>query len=311
MKKLLLKYWFIWLIGAGSFLSSLYAYAPYFVVEVKNPFIMTAKEWIEEPVRPVIQNNQKNLMIPGYENTALSIRITYSQKQPAKGSIILLHGIRSDKNSLIAQENYFSRQGFNTIAMDLRGHGNSQGEYCTYGFKEKKDVSALIDFILKKTDLQTPIGIFGHSLGGAVALQALAYDKRLEFGIIESSYSDFSKITSDYNDYYAGFSAELWTQDLLERSGKIAGFDPQKINPAESCKKITQAVFIAHGTEDQKVNPKYAKINFINLSSKKKVFYPVEKAHHNDVWETGGKAYHQAILHFIDQVISQEEKSQS
>jgi len=303
MRKTLLRYWFIW-VGLGSiFMSSLYAYIPYFVVEVKNPIIMSAKYLIDDQsISSHKKDNHKNITVTSFDNTLISGKISKSKIQPARAYIILLHGIRSDKNMMIAQEDFFTKNGFNTLSIDLRGHGLSGGEYCTYGFKEKKDISAVIDFLQKEKNWKKPIGIFGHSLGGAVALQAMAYDPRISFGIIESTYSNFSKISSDYSEYYTGLTSDLLNEDILERSAEIAGFKPDKVNPSEYCTQITQPVFIVHGKEDQKIKPDYAHENFSKLSSSYKELLFVEKAHHNDIWQVGGDKYHKKILNFLSKI---------
>jgi len=40
-----------------------------------------------------------------------------------------------------------------TILVDSRAHGQSEGEYCTYGFYERDDISKIIDFIQTKQPL--------------------------------------------------------------------------------------------------------------------------------------------------------------
>ena len=302
MKRFLIKYWYGWIGIFSVFISSIYAYAPYFVVEIKNPIIMTAKEMMDETPQKLKKNEKhEDILIKSFDNTNLSTTLSYSQTMPAKAMIILLHGIRSDKNSLSKPQDFFNKEGFNTLAVDLRAHGKSGGEYCTYGAKEKKDISAIIDYLIKEKKWTGSIGIYGHSLGGAIALQSMAYDPRIAFGIIESSYSDFKKITSDYSDYYAGFSSDFLNDDIVDRSAEIAGFDPDKVNPKDYCSKITQDILIVHGNQDPKVKPQYAKENFRNLSSRHKELYFVSGAHHNDVWEKGGEKYHRKILQFIAQ----------
>lgn len=293
------KYYFAVLILGVVFLSSLYAYAPYFVVEVKNPLIMTAKELMEDGNRENGLHKKSDFYFTANDGISINVRFSPSSKKKTRGNIILLHGIRSDKNSLSDREKYFNKQGFNTFAMDLRGHGKSGGEYCTYGYKEKEDVKKLVDYLSQKNQPDLPLGIYGHSLGGAVAIQALAIDKRIDFGIIESTYSDFTKITSDYSEYYTGLRFESLHADLLERSGELAGFVYDKVNPKDYCSLISQPVLMVHGAEDEKIKPSYALENYKRLPSLKKDIYIVPKAHHNDIWQIGGNKYHEKILQFI------------
>jgi len=302
MKRFLIKYWYGWIGLFSVFVSSIYAYAPYFVVEINNPIIMTAKEMMDETPQIIIQREKhEDIFIKTFDDTKISATLSFSQTKPAKATIILLHGIRSNKNSLSKSQDFFNNEGYNTLAVDLRAHGKSGGEYCTYGAKEKKDISAVIDFLIKEKKWMGPIGIYGHSLGGAIALQSMASDRRISFGIIESSYSNFKEITADYSNYYTGFSLEFLNTDIVDRSAEIAEFNPNKVNPKDYCSKITQDILIVHGNQDPKVNPEYAQENFRNLSSQHKELYFVKGAHHNDVWEKGGKKYHRKILQFINQ----------
>jgi pimeloyl-ACP methyl ester carboxylesterase len=299
MKKKKYIYYSAGFVLTAIFMSSLYAYAPYFVVQVKNPFIMTAKDILdEEQPLPSAQENSDEFYYKGADDIIINGRLSYAKKTPADGTVILLHGIRSDKNSLADRELFFNNHGYNTISIDLRGHGKSEGEYCTYGYKEKEDIIKLIDWIIAK-NLKTPIGIYGHSLGAAIAIQAMAVDKRIQFGIIESTYSDFTKITSDYSDYYTGFRFDFLNSDLLERSAEIAGFYSDKVNPVDYCSMIDQPVMITHGKKDNKINPLYAKKNFDKINSKNKKLVLIEGAHHNDIWDIGGDEYHKQILGFI------------
>ena len=51
------------------------------------------------------------------------------------------------------------------VAYDSRGHGESGGAFCTYGFLEKRDLRRVIDIMPPR-----PVVLIGASLGGAVAL---------------------------------------------------------------------------------------------------------------------------------------------
>ena len=84
------------------------------------------------------------------------------------------------------------------------------------------------------------------------------------------------------------------------RAGRIAEFEPDSVAPILSARNIEQPVFVTHGTADRRINFQYGKENFDNLASTKKVFYPVEGAHHTDLWHVGGGAYFTEVLNFLD-----------
>lgn len=216
-----------------------------------------------------------------------------------RGIIILLHGIRSGKEAYINLSKRLSREGYHSIALDLRGHGESGGRHCAFGVKEKDDVSALIDYLHSTEGQGLPIGIWGRSLGGAVGLQALGYDDRITFGVIESTFSDFRAIVHDYFSYHAGFNIPWFTNYLVDRAAAIAGFDPAEASPRRYCEKIEQPVLLVHGDTDKRIDVKYALENYTSMSSVQKYWLVVEGAGHLNVWEIGGERYFEKVLDFM------------
>src|SRR5205823_469395 len=95
----------------------------------------------------------------------------------ARGTIIYLHGIADNRTSAAGIAARFVPRGFDVVAYDSRGHGESDGDICTYGFYEKQDLRRVIDVV----EQRQPGGIvlIGTSLGAAVALQEAAGDSRV------------------------------------------------------------------------------------------------------------------------------------
>ena len=135
-----------------------------------------------------------------------------------------------------------SRLGYNAVAMDSRAHGSSGGQHCTFGVKEKRDISELINMLAEQENITDNIGVWGQSLGGAIGLQAMGNDERIQFGIIESTFSDFKTITHEYVNYHAGFNIRPLTNYLVYRAGKIADFDPEDAKPEKYCSNIDQVI---------------------------------------------------------------------
>ena len=280
----------------------LHFYIPRIITDIRNP------------VFAVLRNNKENSVSANFEEssskgkylnftTTDGLKITsylnYSNRDTTYGTIILVHGIRANKDHFIELSKQLSKLGFNTVAIDLRAHGQSEGTHCTFGVKEKEDISALIDVLEKQDGMTKNIGIWGQSLGGAVALQALGSDKRIQFGIIESTFSDLNSITNDYFKNKLGFEFKPLTDYLVYRAGKIAEFDPKKASPLLYCSMIEQATLLVHGNEDKRINIKYAKYNFSQIRSPKKELYIIEGANHLNVWKIGGEQYFNKVISYI------------
>ena len=168
-------------------------YAPRVITEIDNPVIML----IRKNPKPKRETQLSLDIVPfsfqTQDNLTLEALYFPTSRDTVNGTIILLHGIRAYKEHFASLAHGLTLLGFNAVALDMRAHGKSNGTHCTYGVKEKHDVSDLIDHLQLSEHIEGSIGIWGQSLGGAVALQAMAHDPRIEFGVVESAFASLGK----------------------------------------------------------------------------------------------------------------------
>ena len=214
------------------------------------------------------------------------------------GTMLFLHGIGGVKEKFLEFAQFVTRQGFHCFIYDARGHGESGGQYCTFGAREKHDVVHIINYLEEMYD-EKVFAIWGNSMGGAVALQALAIEPRLEFGIVESTFADFRQIVQDYQQRFLKISLPWFINPLLNRAGKIGRFNPDEVRPGEAARHIKQPMLIVHGSHDVRVKLAYGQEIFNNLASSDKDMYIVEGGVHHNLYENGGQAYLNYILDFI------------
>jgi uncharacterized protein len=221
-----------------------------------------------------------------------------------KGTIFLLHGIGSNKVAMLENAKLLASNGFNCVLYDARASGESGGLNCTFGYYEKKDLSSFIDSTLARFPNSKPIGALGHSLGAAVIIQALEFDKRIDCAVVESPFADLRNIVYDYSErmYYVRIN---WIVDeALEKSESIADFKVDEVKPAQSAKNIFQPVMVVHGLKDDRISYKYGKEIFNKLKSSFKKWYPVPTAKHNDVSAIGGKTLDSIIVDYFNQFLN-------
>jgi uncharacterized protein len=217
----------------------------------------------------------------------------------AKATIVHVHGMGGFKESKIPFAKMLADEGYNVLIYDQRAHGKSSGTYCTFGENEKKDLSKMIDSVLKRLP-NVPIGIHGSSMGGAVALQCLEFDERIKFGIVESTFNTLENVVVEYGRDYFKFRSRWIARRVLSKSAVIASFNPFAIKPVESCKNIEQPMLMVHGDKDENIPIAFNIENFEALKSTDKEFYTVQGATHFDVGEVGGEAYKKKVLDFLN-----------
>ena len=104
-------------------------------------------------------------------------------------TVILLHGFPADKGNILPAL-AFLHGDFNLLLFDFRYLGQSEGSYSTAGAKEVEDLLAAVQFL--KTRGVKEVGVWGFSMGGAVALMAIEKAPEIKAVIAESSYANLA-----------------------------------------------------------------------------------------------------------------------
>ncbi|HEY2818664.1 MAG TPA: alpha/beta hydrolase [Casimicrobiaceae bacterium] len=98
------------------------------------------------------------------------------QPQATAPNLLFIHGAANDHGVFALQSRYFAYHNYNVYALDLPGHGHSDGGALT-------SVEALADWLIAVLDSLNiaKASLVGHSLGSLIALEAAARDsKRIE-----------------------------------------------------------------------------------------------------------------------------------
>jgi uncharacterized protein len=190
-----------------------------------------------------------------------------------QGTIVYLHGVADNRGSSLATIQIFTPLGFDVIAYDSRAHGTSDGERCTYGFFEKRDLQRVLDQLAIKD-----VVLIGHSLGGAVALQTAAIEPRVRAVVAASTFSDLRTIASE-----RAFGLPAWSLGpAFTRAEHDATFVVDEVSPMKAAAQLRVPVLLIHGADDRDTVPSHSQRVFEALHEPKQIIV-VPNASHNDV----------------------------
>lgn len=87
----------------------------------------------------------------------------------AKPVMVFIHGAGMDRTVWGTHARYFAHHGFSVLALDLPGHGKSEGEPLT----SMKELAGWIVAVLDAVGVASST-LVGHSMGGSIALEVAA-----------------------------------------------------------------------------------------------------------------------------------------
>jgi len=232
------------------------------------------------------------------EGIALACWLVRAPGEP-KGTVIYLHGVSECKIVGLPMARELHDLGYNVFLYDSRRHGDSGGTYCTYGFYEKHDARAVISYVAGRDDLRAGrIGLFGTSMGAAVAIQVASIDERVVALVAESGFATLRTIFDDYQKRMIKLPWHYLRNIVIKRSEHIAHFKANAVSPLEAVRHVHVPLFVMHGTADTLIKSRYSEMVFANANEPKELWL-IEGARHNDMAEVGGEEYRRRVLAFF------------
>jgi fermentation-respiration switch protein FrsA (DUF1100 family) len=114
---------------------------------------------------------------------------------PARGTVLHFHGNAENITTFLGAVHWLPAAGYNVLLVDYRGYGRSEGVATVDGVHE--DARIAIDAALARPG---PLFVFGQSLGGSIAIHAVAHHPeraRIKAVISEGAFSGYRRIARE------------------------------------------------------------------------------------------------------------------
>ncbi len=194
--------------------------------------------------------------------------------------LLWFHGNAENIGMGLDHLKWLSRLGVNVMELDYRGYGKSEGSPSEAGVLRDAD-AAYLYLVENRKFLPKDVYLYGHSLGGAVAVDLAS---RRECGglIVESS---FTSIPDMARHIYRVPVAQFLPRSRFDSRAKISG--------------IAAPVLVIHGTRDPVVPFEMGR-HLYEAAHEPKTFLPVEGAQHDDPYLVGGRLYFDRLHEFLN-----------
>ncbi|HEU4370135.1 MAG TPA: alpha/beta fold hydrolase [Methylomirabilota bacterium] len=169
-------------------------------------------------------------------------------------AIVLLHGYPAEKADLLPLATALAPE-FAALLVDHRYFGDSEGGATTLGFRERRDLTRVLDFLEARG--APVVGVFGLSLGGAVALLTAAEDPRIR---AVAAYAPFADLKTLGHELYAWMwlARYPFVEAMLLWSRLVFGADISHPTPAGAAARLRVPVLLVHSRADEQIPFRHA-----------------------------------------------------
>ncbi len=216
-------------------------------------------------------------------------------------TVVLVHGIRASHIIGLQYAPLFTAHGCNLLAIDQRAHGLSGGRVCSYGYYEKSDLTAWLNYLRKRIGNDARFGLMGHSMGAATVLSVAEYSKDIEFIVADCPFDRLDGFILYQLRRLGVFARPVYSLvRLIVRL--FIGFDPNTVAPiltACGAGRDIPTLFI-HSKGDSIIPFSCAVRMYEAKRNPKDRLYIHETAAHPDVYAKNKELYRKQLDEFIN-----------
>jgi len=207
-------------------------------------------------------------------------------RSPMKSEWVLLflHGNADNISENLKHSNRFHQLGFSVFMVDYRGYGLSQGKFPTES-TVYEDVETAWNYLVNQRGIPPEkIVIYGHSLGGAIAIDLASRKPNAAGAIIEASFTSMRDMVDYQYPHFNIFPIDWILTHRFDSISKV--------------KDLKMPILFTHGTADETVPTSMSQELFDAANEPKKLFI-VPTADHNNIARVSGEKYFETIREFM------------
>lgn len=210
--------------------------------------------------------------------------------------VLLLHGVRSDRTSMIARSVFLKKIGFSSLLIDLQAHGETFGEKITFGYRESENAKAAVNYLKNHRGCKK-VAAIGISLGGAASLLG-AEPLHVDALVLEAVYPTIEEAVTDRLAIRIGKLAPIVSPFFYYQIPFRLGISLDALKPVNAIKNIHSPVLVIGGSEDQHTTLQETQ-RLYDSAPTLKALWVIQGASHEDFYQVAGIKYEQRVSSFL------------
>lgn len=246
------------------------------------------REWIFRPQREVhstpadvgLRYDELWLTVQGAAPEGERVNGWWIPAGAGAPTILYLHGARWSLSNNLHRIGRLHRMGFGVLAIDYRGFGRSDGDLPSEA-QAYADAQAAWDHLRRREPDPARRFVYGHSLGGAVAIELAARNHDVGGVIVESSFTSI--------------------RDMVDALGYTSfdGLLTQHFDSLAKVPSVTAPILFVHGTSDRFVPPAMTEKLYAAAREPKRLLL-VENGTHSNTLGIGYERYLSAVRELVE-----------
>jgi len=215
--------------------------------------------------------------------------------------IIICHGLGTNRADLLDVAAALVQAGYNVLTFDFRAHAESQGKVTSFGWREQRDLEGALAFLGSLPDMpERPYGVYGVSMGGAVAIMVAARDERLAAVAVDSIYSDLEESIAHHLKLLYRLPRVPFSLFAGSAYRLRFGVWPRRMSPVSVIGQISpRAVLVVQGDGDPRVPLAQGQALF-QAAGEPKDLWVIQGTEHLASLRTDPAAYMRRLVAFFD-----------
>lgn len=216
-------------------------------------------------------------------------------------AVVLTHGITDNREGVGGYAEIFLKHGYAVLLPDARAHGESGGEFATYGVKEADDLHRWISWLYAH-DAPNCVYGFGESYGAALVLQSLAAEPRYCAVAVEDSFSSAQEMIYDRISgflHLGRWFGKTLGRPIIESAVLYAkaryGIDLLQPSPLNAVMHSKVPVLLIHGVLDRSIDPRHSVI-LAKAAPDHVQLWLVPNAQHTGAWSAAHDEFEARVL---------------